>query len=73
MSPTTTALEKELAHRSSDGIHISLYWNERTNRITVKVYDARSDEGFELDVDGCRALDAYRHPFAYATADKPAA
>jgi hypothetical protein len=49
---------------------MSLYWNERTNRVTVKVYDARLDEGFELDVDGRRALDAYRHPFAYAAAER---
>jgi hypothetical protein len=58
--------EKELASRGGDGINVSLYWHERTNRITVKVYDARLDEAFELDVDGRDALDAYRHPFAYA-------
>lgn len=65
MSPNSG---KELAHRASEGIDVSLCWNELTNRITVKVYDARSNEGFELEVDGGRALDAYRHPFAYATA-----
>jgi hypothetical protein len=66
MTAMTTKPEKELAHRTGDGIDVSLYWNERTNRVTVKVYDARSDERFEFDVDGSRALDAYRHPFAYA-------
>jgi hypothetical protein len=65
MTPTRTEPERELAHRTSDAIDISLYRNERT-KITVKVYDARSDEGFELDIDGRRALDAFRHPFAYA-------
>jgi hypothetical protein len=50
-----------------------LHWNERTHRLAVKVYDARSGERFELDVDGRSALDAYRHPFAYATTDKLAA
>jgi hypothetical protein len=70
MTPRTTNPEKELAHRTSDGIDVSLRWNRRTNRITVKVYDARSDEGFELHVDGRSALDAYRHPFAYATAEQ---
>jgi hypothetical protein len=66
MTPTTTNPDKELAHRTGDGIDVSLYWNERTNQVIVKVYDARSDEGFQFDVDGRRALDAYRHPFAYA-------
>jgi hypothetical protein len=70
MTSTTTQAEKELAHRTSEGIDVSLYWNERTNRVTVKVYDARFDEGFEFDVDGRRALDAYRHPFAYAAPDQ---
>jgi hypothetical protein len=70
MTPTATTPEKELAHRTSDGIDVSLYWNERANRVTVKVCDARSDEGFELAVDGRRALDAYRHPFAYAAEEQ---
>jgi len=65
--------DKELAHRAGDGIDVSLHWNERTHRLTVKVYDARSGERFEVDVDGRSALDAYRHPFAYATTDKLAA
>src|SRR5207247_7452211 len=50
MTPTTTKSERELAHRASDGLEVSLYWNEGTNRVTVRVYDARSDEGFEIDV-----------------------
>jgi hypothetical protein len=59
---------RELAHRAGDGIDVSLWWSQRTNRVTVKVYDARFDEGFELEVDGRKALDAYCHPFAYAAA-----
>jgi hypothetical protein len=66
MTLRTTAAEQELAHRASHGIDVSLRWNELTNRVTVTVYDAQSDEGFELEVDGRSALDAYRHPFAYA-------
>lgn len=34
MTLRTTEPEKERAHRISDGIDVSLYWNERTNRIT---------------------------------------
>jgi hypothetical protein len=70
MTPTTTKPERELARRTGDGIDVFLYWNERTNRVTVKVYDARTDEAFEFDVDGRRALDAYRHPFAYAAGEQ---
>jgi YD repeat-containing protein len=69
MTEMATETHRELAHRDADGIAVTLSWNERSNRVTVKVYDARSDDGFELDVDSDRALDAYRHPFAYAAAD----
>ena len=50
MTQQPTNSGRELAHRAGDGIDVSLYWNERTNRITVRVYDARADEAFELDV-----------------------
>jgi hypothetical protein len=70
MSPTPTNPDKELAQRVSAGIEVSLCWNERTNRVTVKVYDARVDEAVEFEVDGRTALDAYRHPFAYAAAER---
>lgn len=68
MTPTATESEKELAHRAGDGIDVSLYWDERTNRVTIRIYDARSEERFELEVDRRHALDAFRHPFAYAIA-----
>jgi hypothetical protein len=73
---TTTNERTELAHRSSDGIEVHLFWNERTDRVTVGVLDARTDDSFEVEVDGRLALDAFNHPFAYAgaphTARRPA-
>ena len=66
MTEMATETDRELAYRDADGIDVTLFWNERSNRVTVKVYDARSDDGFELEVDSRRALDVYRHPFAYA-------
>jgi hypothetical protein len=56
----------ELAHRTSDGIDVYLFWNEPTSRVTVSVLDARTDHSFELEVDGRHALDAFNHPYAYA-------
>ena len=70
MTGRTTNSARELAHRAGDGIDVSLHWDERTNRVTIRVYDARADEGFEIEVDGRHALDAYRHPFAYATGEQ---
>ena len=63
MTSTTTNPEKELARRTSGGIDVSLYWNKRTNRITVKVH-SQSGETLAFEVDRRSALDAYHHPFA---------
>ena len=60
-------MKKELAFRESNGVAVTLYWHSRTNRVSVTVYDARSDELFELDADPVEALDLFHHPFAHAT------
>jgi hypothetical protein len=57
----------ELAHRSNDGVDVYLFWDERTNRVTVDVLDAKAGESFVLEIDGGDALDAFNHPYAYAT------
>ena len=56
----------ELAHRSSNGIDVHLFWEELTNRVTLNILDARNHDGFELDADRRHALDAFNHPYAYA-------
>ena len=66
MTTTTVTRRIELAHRTSNGIDVYLFWNESTSRITIGVIDARTDDSFELQVDGRHALDAFNHPFAYA-------
>jgi hypothetical protein len=63
---TTITRRTELAHRTSDGIDVYLFWNEPTSRVTVGVHDARGDDSFEFEVDGRHALDAFNHPYAYA-------
>jgi hypothetical protein len=56
----------ELDHRSADGIEISLLWSRMTNQLMVAVADSRSGESFEVQAPADRALDVFRHPFAYA-------
>ena len=67
----TITRRTELAHRSSDGIDVHLFWNEPTSRVTVSVHDARTDDSFELEVDGRHGLDAFNHPYAYAARRHP--
>jgi hypothetical protein len=58
---------RELALRESDGVRVVLLWHPRDDAVTVAVEDARADQHFELSVERERALDAFYHPFAYAT------
>ena len=58
--------ETELAHRESGGVEVALLWQRGTNRLTVRVADAGSGDFFVLPVESGEALDAFRHPYAYA-------
>jgi hypothetical protein len=62
-APTDT---RELARRTNDGFEVSMFWSESSNQITITVLDTRTDEALEFEVDGNDALDAFRHPYAYA-------
>jgi hypothetical protein len=64
---TTQTAPRELAYRVSDGVRVRLLWHPATNRVTVQVVDESLDESFEFEAPRDRALDAFEHPFAYAT------
>jgi hypothetical protein len=57
---------RELAHRTSDGIEVTLFWSKSSNRVTIVVLDWHSNDRLEFEVDGNAALDAFNHPYAYA-------
>jgi hypothetical protein len=59
---------RELDARTGDGIDVRLLWQETNNRVYVHAADARTGEQFVVAVDRADALDAFRHPFAYASA-----
>jgi hypothetical protein len=62
---TATSFQ-ELDHREGDGISVSLRWNPCDGSLAVAVVDSRTETCFEFAVAPGRALDAFRHPFAYA-------
>jgi hypothetical protein len=64
--PTTAS--RELAHRSHDGLEVTLLWDPRSNQVSVDVVDDRHDNSFTLAVHPESALDAFNHPYAYAPA-----
>jgi hypothetical protein len=61
-----TSDRRELAHRTNDGIEVTLFWTKSTNWITLEVLDRRSGELLEFGVDRAAALDAFKHPYLYA-------
>ena len=67
MTATAFNGRRELAHRTSDGIEVSLFWSKPSNRVTIAVLDSHSDEALEFEVDGSAALDAFNHPYVYVT------
>jgi hypothetical protein len=68
MSAATTNLfsRRELAHRESDGIEVTLYWAKSDGSVVVEVIDHGNEQIFEVTVPSERALDAFHHPYAYA-------
>jgi hypothetical protein len=70
MTATVFNERRELAHRISDGIEVTLFWTKPSDRVTIAVVDTRSDEALEFEVAGGAALDAFNHPYAYAAAHR---
>jgi hypothetical protein len=66
MSATAFTDRRELAHRSGDGIEVTLFWSKPSTQVTIAVLDTRSNEVLEFEIDGSAALDAFNHPYAYA-------
>ena len=57
---------RELDHRSSDDIEVTLLWSARTNRVFALVLEQRTQALFHFEVRPAEALDAFHHPYAYA-------
>jgi hypothetical protein len=68
MITTATSDIRELDHRSSDGLEITLFWSASTNHVFIAVKDEHQGASIEIEVDPAHARDAFLHPFAYAQA-----
>lgn len=62
---TISEAPRELAHRASGGIEVTLYWNAADNSTSVEVRQRVSGEAVAFAVAGEQALDAFYHPFAH--------
>jgi hypothetical protein len=62
MTPPT---QRELDHRNSNGIDVTLSWCPDQDLLFVTVLDDAGDS-FELVVEAHEALEVFHHPYAYA-------
>jgi hypothetical protein len=62
----TLPIRRELDHRSSNGIDVTLSWSPAGDSLFVTVLDDAGDS-FELVVEPHEALDVFHHPYAYAS------
>jgi len=64
--PPLPAQIRELAERSSSAARVRLLWRRGTTLLWVEVSSPHSDGTLAIPVPPERALDAFRHPWAYA-------
>jgi hypothetical protein len=64
--PNPESERRELAHRSSAGVDVTLYWHPTLDELTVSVCDERHGAHFEIRPRRYLALDVYHHPYAYS-------
>lgn len=64
---------RELAHRVSGGIEITLYWSPDDDGTSVEVFHAGTGQTLHFAVAREHALDAFYHPFSHlpAPSDDP--
>jgi hypothetical protein len=69
MTNLSTATRRELAHRSNDGVEVTLVrvadGRDGEERDLVCVHDRREGAYFEIPAEPYLALDVYHHPFVY--------
>jgi hypothetical protein len=58
---------RELAHRSNDGLDVTLFWHPNTDELTVCVCDQRPRRVLRDRPEANDALDAFYHPYSYAS------
>jgi hypothetical protein len=66
MTEPSTRKRTELAHRSSEGLDVTLFWVRQggEDKAVVSVSDRPAGAYFEIPAEPHLALDVYYHPFA---------
>lgn len=62
---TDSESSRELAHRASSWIEVTLLWRPSDNGLMLRVVDVATGVEVAFGVPPEHALDAFNHPFAY--------
>ena len=65
-----TEKTRELAHRLTGSIDVLLLWKPESGGVELRVHDLITAEGFEIRVPPAHAMNAFRHPYAYAARER---
>jgi hypothetical protein len=63
----TDPAPRELAHRSNDGLDVTLVWHPARDELTVCGSDQRTGARFKVRPERHLALEVYYHPYCYVT------
>lgn len=58
---------RELAHRTDNGLEVTLFWHPVTDEMKVCVCDWRLGAYFEIQPSPHQALDVFYHPYSYSS------
>jgi hypothetical protein len=66
ISNVSPQAHRELAHRLSEGLEVTLLWQKLTDTLTITGSDERSGAYFELVAAPDQSLNVFDHPYAHA-------
>ena len=59
------AKSRELAHRATSAIEVTLLWRQVDDMLTLRLVEVGTGIEFEFGIRPQDALDAFNHPYAY--------
>jgi len=62
---TKDLIRRELAHRISSGLEVTLYWDVDDDSTSIDVKHVASETTLRFAVPSDQALDAFYHPLAH--------
>lgn len=66
MNVVIEKLTRVLAERRTGSVEILLLWHPSPNKVEIRIHDTSQEEEFGFRVPPGEAMEAFRHPYAYA-------